>query len=76
MIQQQLEDFIEKSNYKKNAGHIEGRCFWKELEQDPSSSTFLDVRESGEKHPLYQCIDCLGHTNVCSYYRLDYKYKN
>lgn len=50
-------------------------CVWKEMEQNPESSTFQEVRISGQGHKLYKCFECCGtqiNHGVCeNYYNLN-----
>ncbi len=58
---------------------IDDVCIWKEIEQDPKSSTFQDVRRLTpakiKAHPLYPCIICDGYSYACSNYRDASRYK-
>ena len=49
------------------------KCIWKVLEENPESSSFIDVRtnpylSTGEPHPLYNCLSCNGLYPVCKKY--------
>jgi hypothetical protein len=46
------------------------KCIWRNLADDPDSSTFLDVRRTGPTHRLYNCIDCSNVSlGVCENYK-------
>ncbi len=41
------------------------KCIWKEMADDPKSTTFQDVKEG---HKLYPCIECSGAPYRCANY--------
>jgi hypothetical protein len=46
---------------------IDDLCTWKEIEKDPESTTFQDVRDNPD-HKLYKCILCDGYDRACEWY--------
>ena len=43
------------------------KCLWKKMEENPDSTTFMQVRNN-PSHKLYDCVVCKGEPYSCPNY--------
>lgn len=70
-----LREIIDHFNEfkKKKVQHmkLDDLCLYKKLEQNPDSTTFIEVRDNRKNNPkLYRCISCNGYNKDCDNYEV------